>query len=85
MATLIRVSSSIRIVVSAEIFDAKNNAAHHHEESIDDDGYNNGNSSVPSTPPHMGRSKVATTTPKMIIFLISRQILKLAILENMKF
>ena len=69
MATLIGGSSTIRTSVSAGIYDSKTGAAYNHEESRDKDGNTDVSSTVTSTPPHVGISKVAITTPKTNISL----------------
>ena len=60
-------SQTIRTSVSADIFKDETNAGHHPKEGSDNDSNNNGISATTSTPPRVGKSKVATTTPKMVI------------------
>ena len=67
MVALLGGSSTIRTSVSADIFNAKNDAAHRHEEASEKNGGNDGLSAVTSNPIRVGIYKVATTTPKMII------------------
>ena len=67
MAALIRGSSTITTSVSADVFDAKTDVAHHHKEASDDNDNKSGSGKVTSTSPCEGKSKVATTTPKMSI------------------
>ena len=81
MSALLKVSLDIRTIVSADLFDTKTNVAHQHQEASDKNDEDDGSSAVTSTPPHASKYNVATTTPKMSIFLISRKISKLAILE----
>ena len=52
---------------SANIFNDKTDVAHQHKEASDEDGKNYGSSAVMPIPPHVGKSKVATTTPKISI------------------
>ena len=67
MASLLGGSSTIRTSASADLFDDKTDVAHQHKDASDNDGKNCGSSAVTSTPPRMGKSKLATTTPKTSI------------------
>ena len=75
MAALLGGSSTIRTSASAGLFDDKTDVAHQRKEASDDDGKNYGSSAVTPTPPCVGKSKVATTTPEMsILFNQSKDI-----------
>ena len=67
MSDLLGGSSTIRTSASANLLIDKTNVAHQHKEASDDDGKNYGSSAVTQIPPHVGKSKVATTTPKISI------------------
>ena len=53
---------------TSDIFDSKTNEAHHNKETSGNNVDYNGSSTVMLTQPCAGRSKVATTTPEMIVF-----------------
>ena len=65
MAALLGGSSNIITSASAYLFDADTDVENHHKDFSDDDGNDDRSSAVTSNPLHAGKSKVATTTPKM--------------------
>ena len=75
MSALLEGSSTIRTSFSADLFGANKDVAHQHEAASYDNGKSYGSSAVTSTPPCVGISKVATTTPKTsILFNLSADI-----------
>ena len=67
MAAITRGSSAIRTSASSDIFDDKTDEANQHKEASYDYVKKNESSAVTLIPPHVGRSKVDTITPKMSI------------------
>ena len=67
MADLLKSSSLIRTIISADIFNAKTDVAHQHKEDNNNNVKNNGSSTVIFTPPRAINSRVSTTIPKMSI------------------
>ena len=76
---------TIRTSVSDDIFDAKTDVAHKHKEASDNNGKNDGIIVVTSTPPCASKSRVATTTPKMIILFNQSEYIKVGYFGKFEF
>ena len=85
MAALLGGSSTIRTSATADIFDDKTNVAHQHKEDSDNDGRNYGSSVVTPTPPRVGKSTGATTTPKMSILFNQSEDIKVGHFVKIEF
>ena len=85
MAALLGGSSTIRTITSANIFNDKTDVAHQHKEASDDDGKNYGSNAVTPIPPQVGKSKVATTTPKVSILFNQQEDIKVGHFGKIEF
>ena len=59
--------------------------AHQHKEASDEDGKNYGSSAVTPIPPHVGKYKVVTTTPKMCILFNQSEDIKVGRFGQIEF
>ena len=85
MADLLGGSSTIRTSISADTLDAKTDVTHQQDQENDDDSKNNGSIRVTLTTPRVGRSKVATTTPKMRILFNQSEDIKVGYFRKFEF
>ena len=85
MADLLRGSSTIRTSASANLFNDKTDVVHQHKEASDDDGKNYGSSVVTPIPPHVEKSKIDTTTPKMSILFNQSEDIKVGHFGKIEF
>ena len=85
MSELLGGSPTIITSVSADIFDAKTDVAHHNEKDSDNDGKNYGSSMVTLKPPHAGKSKVATNTPKTSALFTQSEYIKVGYFGKFEF